>query len=194
MASSDYHFISHWRVEGNLEEVSEIIGDAAGLVRWWPSVYLDIQVLAPGDATGVGKVVSLFTKGWLPYTLRWQFVVTESRSPQGFSLRASGDFDGTGVWTFVQDGPWVAITYDWRIRAEKPLLRYGSFLLKPLFAANHRWAMARGEESLRLELARRRATTEAERARVPAPPPPAPNSPLALLRQAFGRPGTSRAG
>ena len=47
------------------------------------------------------------------------------------------------------------ITYDWRIRAEKPLLRYLSFLLKPVFSANHRWAMARGEESLKAELARR---------------------------------------
>ena len=53
------------------------------------------------------------------------------------------------------------VTYDWRLRAEKPLLRSLSFLLKPLFEANHRWAMAQGEESLRLELARRRATTTA---------------------------------
>jgi hypothetical protein len=33
--------------------------------------------------------------------------------------------------------------------------------------------MARGEESLRLEVRRRRATSETERRRVP-PPPPAP--------------------
>ena len=75
--------------------------------------------------------------------------------PHGFSLEAWGDLEGSGVWTFSQDGPMVDITYDWRIRAEKPLLRYLSFLLKPIFSANHRWAMARGEESLRAELARR---------------------------------------
>jgi hypothetical protein len=46
------------------------------------------------------------------------------------------------------------IAYDWRIRAEKPLLRYLSFLFKPVFSANHRWATARGEESLKAELAR----------------------------------------
>lgn len=48
------------------------------------------------------------------------------------------------------------IVYDWRIRAAKPLLRYLSFLLKPVFSVNHRWAMARGEESLKAELARRK--------------------------------------
>lgn len=45
----------------------------------------------------------------------------------------------------------------WRVSAAKPLLRYLSFLLKPVFAANHRWAMKKGEESLRIEIARRKA-------------------------------------
>src|SRR5207237_10618018 len=108
----------------------------------------------------------------LPYTLRWEFEVVESRYPHGFSLVASGDFEGRGVWTFDQDGSFVDIVYDWRISAEKPLLRSLSFLLKPLFEANHRWAMAQGEESLRLELARRRATSDAARAQIPPPPGP----------------------
>ncbi|MFQ5611954.1 MAG: SRPBCC family protein [Anaerolineae bacterium] len=181
MAGNDYHFITHWRVEGTLEEVADIISDAPDLARWWPSVYLDVQQLEPGDERGIGKVVSLYTKGWLPYTLRWQFRVTESRYPHGFTLEAWGDFDGRGIWTFAQAGPWVDITFDWKIRADKPLLRYLSFLLKPLFSANHRWAMARGEESLRLELARRQAATPEARARIPPPPGPTTASPLPLL-------------
>ncbi|MBE7551002.1 MAG: polyketide cyclase [Anaerolineales bacterium] len=148
MTSNDYHFITHWRVPGTIQEIFEIIANAPDLVRWWPSVYLDVQQLQPGDASGVGKIVKLYTKGWLPYTLRWQFRVTEVHVPYDFTLEAWGDFVGRGVWTFEQEGPWVNITYDWRIRADKPLLRYISFLFKPLFAANHRWAMARGEESL----------------------------------------------
>jgi hypothetical protein len=133
-------------------------------------VYLNAEELEPGDAEGVGRVISLYTKGWLPYTLRWQFRVTESRFPYGFTLEAWGDFDGRGIWTLEQDGPWVDVTYDWKIRAEKPLLRYFSFIMKPIFGANHRWAMAQGEASLKLELARRHAATAEERAQVPAPP------------------------
>jgi len=117
-------------------------------------VYLDVEILKAGDENGIGKLVSLHTKGWLPYTLRWQFRVTDSRYPFGFSLEASGDFDGRGVWTFEQDGASVNVTYDWEVRADKPLLRALSFLLKPVFAANHKWAMARGEESLKRELKR----------------------------------------
>ncbi len=181
MATNHYHFITRWRVQGNVEEIAEIIGNAPDLVRWWPAVYLDVQEIEPGDERGVGKVVSLYTKGWLPYTLRWQFRVIESRPPYGFTLEAWGDFTGRGIWTLEQDGPWVNITYDWKIRANKPLLRNFSFLFKPIFSANHRWAMAKGEESLRLELARRHAATPEERARIPAPPPPTTTSPVPIL-------------
>ena len=72
-------------------------------------------------------------------------------------LVASGDFVGRGIWTLVQDGSDVLVTYDWKILAEKPLLRNLSFIMKPIFGANHYWAMAKGEESLKLELAWRRA-------------------------------------
>ncbi len=190
MASNDYHFVTQWRLPGPVEEISDVLGDAEFLPRWWPAVYLEVTELEPGDADAVGKVVDLYTKGWLPYTLRWQFRVTESRRPFGFSLEAWGDFVGSGVWTFEPDGDHVTVTYDWRIRADKPLLRTLSFVLKPLFAANHHWAMARGEESLKLELARRRmattddATTEdvTTEANLPSPPGPTPSNWLDWLR------------
>lgn len=74
------------------------------------------------------------------------------------------------MWTLTQDGDFVDVTYDWRIQATKPLLRYGSPVFRPIFGANHRWAMARGEESLAQEVRRRRTPTEQERLAVPAPP------------------------
>jgi hypothetical protein len=179
--SNDYHFITRWRVKSTAEEVMQILGDGKELARWWPSVYLEVKQLEPGDKNGLGKVIDLYTKGWLPYTLRWQFRVTEVNYPHGFTLEAWGDFVGRGIWTLEQDGEWVNVTYDWKIAADKPLLRDFSFIMKPLFEANHRWAMAKGEESLNLELARRHATTPEERARIPAPPPATPTSPLPLL-------------
>ena len=148
-------------MKGSAEDVFDVLAEPLALKQWWPSVYLDVKELKAGDpATGVGRVIDLYTKGWLPYTLRWNFTVTESKRV------AHGDFEGTGIWTLRQDGDYADATYDWRISAEKPLLRYGSFVFRPLFAANHRWAMARGFESLLLELRRRRGES------VPAPPRP----------------------
>lgn len=172
MTSNEYHYITHWRVKGTIQEVSEILSRATDLVRWWPSVYLNVQEGEAGDENGIGKVIHLYTKGWLPYTLRWSFRVTESKYPYGFALEAWGDFVGRGIWTLEQNGEWADITYDWKIRADKPLLKYFSFLFKPIFGANHQWAMRMGEESLRLELMRRHAATPEERARIPSPPGP----------------------
>ena len=164
--SNQYAFLTQWRVKGTIEEVSAILDDPLGLARWWPSVYLKVTELDAGDpVTHVGRYIDLYTKGFLPYTLRWRFRVTESRAPHGFSLVADGDFVGTGVWTLKQDGDYADITYDWRIAADKPLLKYGTPIFRPFFAANHRWAMAKGLESLELELRRRRGEKE-----VPAPP------------------------
>ncbi len=172
MSSNEYHIVTEWRVWSTVNEVADILREATDLPRWWPSVYLNVQEIEPGDETGVGRVVALYTKGWLPYTIRWTFRVTEVNYPYGFALEAWGDLVGRGVWTLRQEGEWVYIIYDWKINAEKPLFRIFSFILKPVFTANHRWAMRMGEESLKMELLRRRALTPEERARIPLPPGP----------------------
>lgn len=161
MASNDYHFITHWRIQSTREEVFDTLSNATDLARWWPSVYLKVDELESGDENGVGKVVQLHTKGWLPYTLKWSFRVTDVDYLKGFALDAWGDFNGRGIWTFEQDGERVNITYDWRIKADKPILRYLSFMLKPFFSANHHWAMNQGYDSLKRELARRQTVLSA---------------------------------
>jgi Polyketide cyclase / dehydrase and lipid transport len=178
---NSYHFVTEWQVEGTCGEVADVLGDPVGLARWWPAVYLDVEELEPPKPSGAGRRVRLTTKGWLPYTLRWEFVVTESRYPNGFTIEATGDFVGRGEWTFVQEGPIVRITYDWSIMAEKPLLKFLGPVLRPAFEANHRWAMAQGETSLQLELARRRSTSEAARAAIPPPPGPVTYAAVALI-------------
>src|SRR5258708_24186702 len=85
--SSDYHFITRWHVQATCEEVAEVIGEASDLPRWWPSVYLDVRVVDPGGQDGIGRVVDLWTKGWLPYTLRWRFTTTENNHAAGVAPR-----------------------------------------------------------------------------------------------------------
>jgi hypothetical protein len=172
MTTNDYHFMTHWRVKGSKQEVCDILDDAEALAVWWPSVYLDVKVREQGNDKGVGKVVELFTKGWLPYTLQWKFRVTQSNAPDGYTIEALGDFAGTGIWTFEQDGDHVNIRYDWRIKAEKGLLKNFSFIMKPVFSWNHLWAMKKGEESLKLELLRRREDLATAKEAVGKPPRP----------------------
>ena len=168
--ASEYRFLTVWRVPGTIAEVKDVLGNADTLPEWWPSVYLRVHRLEDGGPDWVGSVNRLHTKGWLPYTLTWDLRLTEPITDAGFAIEAIGDLSGTGRWTFAQDGPEVVITYEWRVEATKPLLRRMAWLLRPAFEANHKWAMARGEESLKLEMRRRRATTDEERLQVPPPP------------------------
>lgn len=160
--SNQYHFITRWRVKGTAEEVFAILGQPVEYPRWWPSVYLMVRELVPGNLDGEGRRMRLVTKGWLPYQLRWGASTIESRRPNRISVQATGDFEGRGIWSIMEDGAFTDITFDWKLSAEKPLLRYLSPLLRPAFEANHRWAMEQGRKSLELELARYRASTMEE--------------------------------
>jgi Polyketide cyclase / dehydrase and lipid transport len=154
-----YHFVSRWRLKANTDEVYDIISEPLEYPRWWPSVYLDSSEVATGAANGTGRRFLFHTKGLLPYTLRWESSVTEAAPPDRLAFEAAGDFEGRGIWSFVQDGPFVDITFDWKLVAGKRLFRYLTPVLRPVFEANHRWAMAQGEISLREELIRYRART-----------------------------------
>jgi len=171
MAGTEFNLISHWRVQASIDECYDIIADVKDRPRWWPANWLEILEIQSGDETGVGKVVRATTRGWLPYNLRWHFSVAEADRPNRIAIRAWGDFEGEGIWTFVQDGPWALITFEWRhLRMRKALLRLGA-LLRPTVAFNHRWVMAKGEESLRLEIDRRH-TREQDLHLLPPPPAP----------------------
>jgi hypothetical protein len=180
--SNEYHFITEWRFKASVQEIREILADATDLPRWWPSVYMEAERTKAGDANHIGEEIRLYTKGFLPYTLRWDFTITKA---EPLTLEAKGDFVGRGIWSFEQQGDEVLVTYDWKIEAEKPLLKRLSFLMRPVFSSNHLWAMEMGRQSIELELARRRAKTDAERAAVPAPPPPTPSNPLAWMLMPF---------
>ena len=156
MPANDYQFVTRWRLPATVEQVTDLLDDTETLIRIWPSLYTRATVAEPGGEHGVGRVMMVETKGHLPYTLRWSFRVTESRHPYGYSIEAWGDMVGRGVWTFEPDGDATRVTYDWRVRTEKPLLKLLSPLLKPLFKANHDRVMADGERGLRAELERRR--------------------------------------
>lgn len=157
MPANDYQFVTRWRLPGTVEEVSDLLGDTDILRRIWPSLYSGATVVKPGDEHGVGKVLRLETRGHLPYTLRWSFRVIESRHPYGYTIEAWGDMVGRGIWTFEPDGDSTRVTYDWRVRTEKLLLKWLSPVLKPLFRSNHDRVMADGEDGLRAELQRRHA-------------------------------------
>jgi uncharacterized protein YndB with AHSA1/START domain len=157
MASNDYTFISVWHVNAPTDLVYDILSDAETYPRWWPEVYLAVRVEPASDGGAIGTRAHLHTRGRLPYTLTWTAETLHADRPHTFEIRATGDFEGSGIWTLQPVAAGTRAAFEWRIRAEKPLLRTFSFLLKPVFRWNHHWAMTIGREALAREIARRSA-------------------------------------
>jgi hypothetical protein len=152
MSTNQYHFVTNWRVPAKIEAVFDILSDPLDLPRWWSAVYLEVKELEAGDDSGIGRVIDLHTRGWLPYTLRWRFRVLEVNPPITIKIQAFGDFEGYGEWKLRQDDEMADIIYDWQVTATKPILKTFSFLFKPVFSANHHWAMRQGLSGLQTEL------------------------------------------
>jgi hypothetical protein len=155
MAADKYDFVTRWRLRGRCEDVADALEDTEGMARWWPSLYRRCTILEPGGRHGLGRRVEVLTKGFLPYTIHWRYTVVEESYPHGSRIVADGDLAGEGRWTLVQRGDVVDVTYQWSVRANHPLLRRLSRVLRPLFAANHDWTMRQGLRGLRRELATR---------------------------------------
>jgi len=158
--TNHYRFVTRWRIAATLDEVAAVLRDPLDLPRWWGSVYLSAVQLVPPGPHGCGQRVRLHTRGWLPYTLCWEMDVVRSDYPRGFAIVAHGDLVGSGVWTFARHDGVVTSCFEWHVRAEKRVLRAFSWLLRPVFVANHRWAMRQGRRSLVREIERRRRAAD----------------------------------
>lgn len=173
MKYNDYEFTTHWRVEGTKAEVFDILEEPTALTEWWSAVYLDVTNLT--DNATENSVFKVHAKGWLPYTLTWYLYPGERDGNDFLSLKACGDLEGEGEWYLRQKGDHVHIKYLWNVTANKPLLRWLSPLVRPVFKLNHKWAMHTGEKSLQREIVARRTADNREEAVPDSPQPPTNN-------------------
>ena len=172
MPTNTYRFTEHWWIPGaSPDEVYEIISDSRLLPQWWKGVYLEAQPLGEWTKPHVGSRTRVKTRGFLPY--RPNFVLESTALQPGglVEVKASGDFEGVWRATLSPEPGGTHVDIDWRVRVAKPLIRFLSPVLKPLFAWNHYWTTPRGEVGLRTYLRERdglRATDSQRERRLPS--------------------------
>ncbi len=146
----EYRFVDRWAVQAPIDRVYETIGDPLGYERWWTDFV--IRVEGDGGEPRPGKHNRLLVKSFLPFKVRFELEVLEAEPPARILSRLSGDFDGTGEWQLTETADGTEAVLDWRPQVNKPLIRNLTPLLRPLFRANHNWAMKRGERQIRAYL------------------------------------------
>lgn len=151
---AEYRFVDQWFVPGaSPEEVYDVLGDQLSYPRWWSDVFLEVE----GDEgePRPGRRARVKARGFLPYRLRYTAETVEADRPRRISVALSGDFGGGGDWTIESGEGGTHATLDWRPHVEKPVVKYLTPILRPLFRANHTWAMVRGQRHI-IELFERR--------------------------------------
>jgi len=141
----DYVFIDEWDVDAPQEAVFDALADAGTYPEWWRPVYIAVEVDGP---PAQGRVSVHEFKGRLPYHLKTRFEIVRMERPREFEVSVVGDLTGKGVWTLTPKDGGVHVRFDWRVIADRPLLRYLTPVLRPLFRWNHNWSIQRAQAGL----------------------------------------------
>jgi uncharacterized protein YndB with AHSA1/START domain len=141
----EYVFIDEWDVDAPHEAVFDALADARTYPDWWRPVYLAVS---SDGAPAVGRVSHQEFKGRLPYHLKTRSEIVRLEPPREFEVNVVGDLTGKGIWTLTPTERGVHIRFDWRVLADRPLLRYLTPILRPVFRWNHNWSIQRAIEGL----------------------------------------------
>jgi Polyketide cyclase / dehydrase and lipid transport len=186
--ANDYSLVTRWRFKASAAQVFAFISRPEDFPRWWGSVYKKAQQMDAGSEQGIGRVIRFRTKGFLPFRRRWEVRITEAVPPTRIAMLTTGNMAARGLWLLEEEGGITDVMFEWRLTARKPLLRFVSTLFrplfKPLFRANHRWAMEQGRRGLEKELGRLVAISPQQ----PTPKPPQPD----LQRPDLQRPNSKQ--
>jgi quercetin dioxygenase-like cupin family protein/uncharacterized protein YndB with AHSA1/START domain len=164
--SREYVFIDEWDVAAPPEAAFTAIADPRTYPDWWRPVYLDVDADGP---PAIGTVSRQHFKGRLPYELRTRSRIVELDPPSVVAAKVEGDLSGFGRWTLTPIADGTHVRFDWRVYADRPLLRVLTPVLRPAFRWNHNWAIARAMEGLEPYARRTSAGTERAGSGAPAP-------------------------
>jgi uncharacterized protein YndB with AHSA1/START domain len=146
LSSREYAFVDEWDVDAPRESVFAAIADARSYPTWWKPVYIEVE--SEGEPA-VGKESRQHFKGRLPYHLRTRSRITRLEAPHAIGAEVDGDLRGTGLWTLTENADGTThVRFDWRVHADRLLLRLLTPVLRRALRWNHAWAIARAREGL----------------------------------------------
>lgn len=128
-----------------------MLWDVQGWPGWWPSVRR-AEVLAAGDAQGVGRLTRLTLRSRLGWRLTFDTRLTSVRPLRSLRAAVTGELEGTGDWELAAAGAGTVLRYTWSVEPTKRWMRLLSPVAAPLFRWTHDAAMAEGEAGMRARL------------------------------------------
>lgn len=150
----EFVLTTRWLIPAPIEAVWALLHEVSGWPRWWKYVK-QVTLVQRGDAEGIGARRRFVWATRLPYEIAFEMQTTRIERPRRIEGSASGDLSGRGSWRLRNLGGRTLVRYEWRVRADKPWMRWLAPLLRPVFVWNHHGVMRAGREGLLRELAAR---------------------------------------
>ena len=136
--AAEYVFVDEWDVAAPRERVFDALADARTYPDWWTPIYKEVRGDGPPE---VGRTTTQRFSAKLPYTLETRSTIVAMNRPDSFEVDVVGDLRGHGTWTFEERDGRVHVRFDWRVFADRALLRFLTPVLRPLFRWNHNVAI-----------------------------------------------------
>jgi uncharacterized protein YndB with AHSA1/START domain len=148
---ADYSFRTVWHFHAPLENVWDAIFETDLWPTWWRGVE-KVELIRKGDPNEIGTVKRYTWKSKLPYRLVFDMRITRIERYAVIEGVASGELDGTGLWTFSNANGVTTVRYDWNIVTTKRWMNLLAPVAKPFFQWNHDVVMEWGRECLEKKL------------------------------------------
>ena len=159
MPSNVFRFEENWEIPGaTVSEVYDVLADGRLLPLWWKGVYLEAAPLSEGAGSPkLGDKLRARARGALPYELNFNLEAVVLEPGKRVVVKSTGDYDGTWSATLSPRNGGVHMDIVWEVTVLRPIMRFLSPVLRPVFAWNHNWTKTRGENGLRAYLAQQQA-------------------------------------
>ena len=142
---NEYLFVDEWDVAAPPQAVFDALADARTYPRWWTPVYLDVDADGPPSWA---RCPASTSRAACPTTCTRARAITRLERPHVVEGDVDGDLRGRGTWTLTPTATGTHVRFDWRVYADRPLLRLLTPRAAPVFRWNHNWAIARAIEGL----------------------------------------------
>jgi len=151
MPSTAFHLETQWELAAPPMAVWDALVRPEDWPRWWRAVE-KVEVLEPGDASGLHAYRRFTWRTALPYAITFNMRTTLIEPLAIIEGQADGELDGTGRWTLSPANGGTLVRYDWIVDLTKPWMRALAPLLRPVFTWNHNKVMEWGREGLARKL------------------------------------------
>ena len=135
-----YHFNNSWNINAPVELIwNELIN-----YKQWP-LECDglgkIEQLDDADHLKIGNTIRSTWKGPLPYSIKFDSVITDLTECSVISFTVTGDLQGEGICSFLPSQQNTTINFNWDVSPTQLWIKMSSPFARTLFIENHDYIM-----------------------------------------------------